>query len=299
MNYHSLLDIISVTSTSIAVGRHKFFADSVDSPGYVAHLEAVALDVPAILGEGHYEVGADTLVGRLDPAFEIVQWLGHAYPTIIYHHGNNERPFDYGRSSKNTFKHILFSHREQIQANLIALRAPFHRDLRENMRKMGDLANFVAMLVVSTKLIQGLVDYARAQGSARVLVAGISLGGWVTNLHRTFYNSADVYVPLLAGTALGDMFVDSIYRRVTGRPAKENPAAVRRTLNFEDDFAKVLEDNAFPLLARYDQIIRLDRQRASYGKHPVAVIDRGHITAALASDLTRAHILAHLEFAFP
>ena len=65
------------------------------------------------------------------------------------------------------------------------------------------------LLSVSVKLIEALVQYLKSEGNGKIMVLGISLGGWVTNLHRSFYNSADIYVPIFAGAALGEVFVTS------------------------------------------------------------------------------------------
>lgn len=267
MNIHAIVDNVTMSISAFALRNYKFFGESITSPTIVEHLTNTTLKIPKIVGHGKYEVSADTLVGRLHPAFYITQWKGEEYPTIIYHHGNKERPFDFRWFSPNTYKTIFRSTNQPIHANLIALSAPFHRlSLRDYLKKLGKLTNFVAMLSVSVKLIEHLVSYFKQRKSGHVLVSGISLGGWITNIHRAYYNTADVYVPLLAGAALGEIFISSIYHKMVGRLAQENPEALRNVLNFEDEFRQVDDDNVYPLLARYDQIINFDRQRVCYSK---------------------------------
>lgn len=295
INIHTIVDEYTVSLAALLAGNNKFFEASVSSPSLEEHLQAITLDMPEITGEGYYEVPAETLVGRLDPAFHVARWLGSTHPTVIYHHGNNERPFDYGPLSKNTFKNILLNDQGTVKANLISLRAPYHVSLKEYMTRMRDLVHFAAMLMVSVRLVEHLVDWSQAQGSRLALVSGISLGGWVTNLHRACYSSADVYVPLMAGAALGEVFCTSAYRRLAGRAARENPDAVRALLNFEDDYGRAKAGNVYPLLARYDRIIEYDRQSSVYGQHAIAVIDKGHTTGVLAADDLRQHIREQLE----
>ncbi len=152
MNVHTTLDKLTVSIAALASGKNKLFSRSIESPTFTEHLEGIALKRPDIHNKGKYEVVADTIVGQLDPAFLFVQWKGGEYPTIIYHHGNNERPFDFGRFSKNTFKNIFLSGNESVDANLIVLRAPFHNfSLKQYQEKMTELSNFVAMLCVSVK----------------------------------------------------------------------------------------------------------------------------------------------------
>ena len=289
MNKHILFDKLTATIASAFVG--KFFSESIESPGYKEFLEDTTLSVSS-LEQGIHETEADTPVGKMDPAYYVAQWKGKAYPTIIYHHGNNERPFDFSRFAKNSFKNILMDSKKPIDANLIAIRAPFHNaSLKEYQKKIKHLSNFVGIPSVSVKLVEEIIHRLKEQGSAPVLVSGISLGGWVTNLHRSYYNTADAYVPLLAGAALDHLFTDSGYRKMGGRIARENPEKIKEMLNFEGDFQKIKDDNVFPLLGKYDQYIKYERQRKSYSTDDIVVLETGHVTSFLAGKELRKHIL--------
>lgn len=293
---HSFLDKYTVAMTSLLLGNSKWFRESLDSALFDEQLKSIKLSLPEIDGEGFYELEAETAAGVLDPAFHVAKWLGPEQPTIIYHHGNNERPFNYGVASKNTFKPIFLSKKEMFQANLISLRAPFHNNnIKYYLNKMGRLANFSAMLSVSVKLTEALVDYLHKKYGSHVMVCGVSLGGWVTNLHRAFYNSADSYVPVFAGAALDQLFLTSYYRRLTSKLALDNPDAVRKVLNFEAEFVKQKGDNVYPLLALHDQYIEYEWQKHCYKDTEVRVINKGHITGTLASELIRDHVQFHLK----
>ncbi|MGC9443620.1 MAG: hypothetical protein ACP5E9_01600 [Candidatus Methanospirareceae archaeon] len=296
MNYHALIDALAVELSALALNRYKFFSASIESPPLAEHLARTKLRLPRINGPGIYELTAESLVGRFKPAFYFVQWLGEEYPTVLWHHGNAERPFDFRWFSHTSFKRIFLCSQEPVQANLIVLAAPFHRrSLKTYSEQLRDLAKFAAMLAVSVKLINDLTSYFKLSTGNRVMVTGISLGGWVTNIHRAFYNTADAYVPLLAGAALGDIFTRSVYRKLTGRLARASPDELRAVLNFEREFARVQANNVFPLLARHDQIIRFDRQRLCYGNRRIATLEKGHLTASLAVKELRRHLLRQLE----
>lgn len=293
MNRHALIDSIPVSLAASMFSNHKMFRESIESPSYAELLETTTLKCPSINGEGFYELQADILTGKLDPAFHIAQWKGHSYPTLIYHHGNNERPFHNYGFGKNTFKRIFLSIKEDIPANLIVVRAPYHCCFRTYLREMGKLSTLTALMIVSVKVVETLVDYVSKKGGS-IVIAGISLGGWVTNLHRTFFNSADLYIPMLAGTMPSDVFTSSIYSKLTADLAHENQSAIEKTLDFKEQFAKRSDDNILPLLARYDQVMRYKEQKESYGDSSVAVIERGHFTGSLASTEIRNHILPNL-----
>lgn len=299
MNLHTLVDHYTVTVGALLAGRRKFFDRSLESPHLAALLETTALHLPDVTGEGIYEVTVDTAVGALDPAFAMAQWLGPEFPTLIYHHGSNERPFDLGPLSKNSFKRVIHDHRQTFSANLIALRAPFHRSLRTYMERVTELRNFGVMLAASVHLAEELVQWSRAQGSPWVLLAGVSLGGWVTNLHRAYHNTADSYAPMMAGAALDEIFWNSAYRRLTGQAARENPACLARVLNFEDAFAAAPGDNIAALLMRHDAIIVYERQRQCYEPGCVTVRDKGHTTGALDWAALRAFLHSRLPNSVP
>ena len=295
MNLHTFLDHYTVIMGALLAGRRKFFAKSVDCPDFPTLLSETSVDVPNITGECIHETPAETPCGALDPAFYVAQWLGPEHPTLIYHHGNNERPFDFGRFSKNTFKSVLLDHRRDFPANLIALRAPFHRSLRTYLERMTELRNFAAMLAASVKLADGLIAWSKAQGCPRVVLTGVSLGGWVTNLHRAYCNTADSYTPMMAGAALDEVFISSAYRRLTGPVGRGHPAALRRALNFEAAFAAIPDNNVSALLMRCDAIIVYERQKVCYDPAHVTVLDKGHTTGALDSAALRAFLLASMQ----
>ena len=285
MNIHTILDRLSVNLSALLFLQFKFFGSGIESPSFSEHLQNIRLRLPEIKWEKQYELRADTLLGGLDAAFRIAQWKGRDYPTVIYHHGSGENPYD------RSFNHIFRLKKGNTPANLIVVRAPFNHTSREYMNSIKDLANFTAMLSVSVQVIEQLVLFSRERTDAGVIVSGISLGGWVANLHHAFYNSADKYKPLMAGAALAEVFLDSAYQILTAPLAKENPAQLRRILNFDDQFAGKDKHNVYPLLGLYDQIIRYDRQKRCYDAHRITAVEKGHISGALDFKLLRNHIL--------
>jgi len=296
MNKHIFIDRFALTLASWFGGKHKYFSASIDSPSYVGHIVNMDLQIPEIKQEGIVELSLITLNGQMEPAFQVVKWLGLDYPTIIYHHGNNERPFDYGKHAKNTFKQIILQARPAFDANLIVLRAPFHNtSLAEFRKAMLLLSNFTVMVSVSTLLIEALVSQLKMQSPQTVLVAGISLGGLVANLHRTHYNSADAYVPMLAGASPAEIFLQSQYRKITASHAKAHAQKLRQILNFDKDFKKIKHQNVFPLLARYDQYIDYEIQKHAYEGQSLKLCELGHITAVLKPDLLRNHLIEVLK----
>lgn len=291
---HATLDRTMTLSGLLLPDDRKYFAQTTDGATVAQHLADLSVETPSVTREGVQELRARTRVGILDPACVVARWSGPDRPSLILHHGNNERPFAFGRTAKNVLGRAILAP-EPPEVNVVLLRAPFHGgSLREFMGAMGSLDRFIGMLAASVGLAERVSRSLRAAGSPRVAFAGVSLGGWVVNLHRTNYNSADVYLPIFAGAALAEVFLTSSYRRLTSRQALTDPERVRTLLNFEDAFAAVPDANVVALLARFDQYVDYERQRSCYGSHPVTVLRRGHVTGSLGFGPLRAHVLPHV-----
>lgn len=293
MNVHEAVDVGTVALGGLLLRDAKFFARSVESPPLVAVAADATAPVDHVDRAGRHDVTVETPVGDFAAAYLPWQWRGAEYPTLVYHHGSGERPFDLGRFSSNSFRRLFVGSEREVPANLVAVRAPFHdRSNGEYARAMGDLENFVGMLAASTALVEALAERARERTDGPVVASGISLGGWVVNLHRACFGTVDRYVPLFAGAALGDVFVSSVYRKLTADVARSRPDLLRDTLDFEGAFGAVDADDCEPLLARYDRIVEFDRQRPSYDGLPLAVLDKGHVTGSLATAALRNHVVS-------
>jgi hypothetical protein len=295
LNKHELIDIGTIRLSALLLGEVKFFARSVSAPPLVDVARETDATVEDISRAGRHDITVQTPVGAFEAAYLPWQWLGPEYPTLVYHHGSGERPFNFGRFSANSFRRLFVSTNVEFPVNLIAVRAPFHAGSSMDFaRAMGELENFVGMIAAATGLVDALTTSLKDRTDQPVILAGTSLGGWVTNLHRACFDTADCYVPLLAGAALGEMFVSSVYRYMTAEKARRQPAHLHSVLGFEDEFTAVDVSDCVPLLGRYDRIIEYDRQRPSYAGLSISVLEKGHVTGALATAELREHIVSSL-----
>ena len=286
MNHHSFLDNFSLWLGLPFLWNKKYFRKSVDSPRVKDLLYDINLNFPSIKDEGEYEIESDSEIGKMYSKVKVKMNRGEKYPTIIYHHGNAESPYD------KSFNKIFSCEREDIKANLIVVREPFQESLKGYMEKLKRLRNFVYMLATTVKVTEEII--AQFRDSSNMIVSGISLGGWVTNMHRAYYNTADNYVPLLAGAKLGNLFTDSKYRLITSDRALQQEEKVKNTLNFEDDFQSIKSKNVHPLLAKHDQYIEYNEQKTCYEDKEINAVDKGHITAARSYKILREHVLSYL-----
>ncbi len=290
MNRHELIDVATISMSGLLLRNSRFFSRSLSSAPIGDVVSGTAIDVEDIRPGHVQEVSASTPVGEFHAAYLVTQWRGQDAPTLLYHHGSGEQPFNFGRFSSNSFQR-LFGTNFDRDVNLIVLRAPFHdRSNKEYIRAMDDLENFVGMLATSAALMEGLAERSQKMGCPAVLAAGISLGGWAVNLHRAHCSGVDRYVPIFAGARLGELFVSSVYRKLAAESARTNPETLRNILDFEDAFVRNGADDCDPLLARYDRLIEFETQRPAYKGSDLGVLEKGHITGSLATDVLRSHI---------
>lgn len=292
MNIHSFIDSVIVSLTRKFAGKRRLFSDNVESEPISELVKTIDLEVPQIKQSGHYKCEAQTPAGKMSPQFVVHKWFGANYPTYLYHHGNSERPLKIRPFARNTFYKIFVKKPFPFKANIIALVSPLHvLPVNEMSKSYRDIRNIVSSLSATAVLVEKIIKQIKSEGSGNIIVSGISLGGFVTNIHRSFFNTADIYIPLLAGAALADVFIRSEFEKITSKLFGENHNKVRNILNFDREFMDVKDRNVFPLLGRYDKFIELDTHVKCYGSHPLKIINRGHATAAYSANLLRGHIL--------
>jgi hypothetical protein len=178
---------------------------------------------------------------------------------------------------------------------VIACSVPYNRTLKEYLHGAARLDRWVFLLAASVRLTEEITAYLIERGCTRIVCAGVSLGGWITNLHHTYFDTCHTYSPIFAGAALDDLFTNSIYQKLLATSAKPCNARFRHALNFEHDFAARDNDNVFPVMARHDQFIRFQRQSGIYGPGRMTVLERGHTTGAVAYAQLGRHVAERLH----
>lgn len=283
-NTHVLYDRVLLGIARLLTINKKYFEESIDSPTFEEHVKGVTFDLPDFDGEGLYELEADTLAGPMDAAFKIHSWKKSNTPTVVYHHGASEHPFD------KTFNQ-MFPPEPPVDANLIVIRSPFHRT--SSMELWGaatHLSRYIALMAVSVEVTERLLSSPSISTSG-TLVAGYSLGGFITNRHHIQYNTAQAYVPFMAGTAHAEIFLTTWK---AAPKAVENAEILRDRLNFDKEWMNRSHENVFPVLGLYDMLNLYETQRPSYGDITVEAWETGHLSGATDYQRCRKKILRHL-----
>jgi hypothetical protein len=260
------------------------------SPSLHEHLGAVELRIPPLTVGQRCTLTARTLVGEVHAGLRLRLASSDARPVLIYHHGLGEIPYDH------TFRGI-FPRRVPVDAHLVVVRAPYHRNHIECSRGLATLSRFLAMCAVSVTLMEAVRLTFLARGAQRCLVAGISFGGFLTLLHHLAYGTAGCYAPLLAGPDLSSTLLSTPCRRFLAPQALAQPAVLSASLDFRQALRASDTGRIFPLLARHDLWMPCAHNQAEYAASgvPVTLIDRGHMTGSWAFAGLRAHLLALLD----
>lgn len=285
--HHGLFDLAGVQFGSLLAPR--FFRDGIESPPFDVHLDGVALSLPDHLDTGPHQVTAKTLVGTLDAGVHVATGFRADRPTILFHHGIGE----IGPHSR--FRRLLRPGTTAIDANLLTVRAPFHASYHDFSQGVATLTNLLAMQAVSVTLFEELRQRITRRHDTSVIMSGISLGGFIANLHHINFGTADRYVPLLAGLAEDDVFLESSYQCGVADRALSSPRHLENRLNFVDAFAETDPSGVHPVLARHDRIVRYPVQRSSYNGRPIETIEGGHLTGSVARREFRQHLNRFVE----
>jgi hypothetical protein len=254
------------------------------------HLAAVELRMPPFGVAGRYQLTVRTMLGDVQAGFRWRPASGANRPVLIFHHGLGEIPYDH------TFRQI-FRRQTHVDAHLVAIRAPFHQSHIDCCRGLASLDRFMAMCAVSVALIEAVRRTFVERGAVGSVVAGISLGGFVTLLHHLSYGTASRYAPLLAGPDLAHTMLSTPCRGFLAAQALAEPERLAACLDFRQAFEANDACRVVPLLARYDIWMPFAFHRAAYaaGAVPVATTDRGHMTGSWAFSEMRSHLLSLLH----
>lgn len=287
-NIHEGIDRISTGTGSLYGEKVRFFREGIESPPLIEIPAALEMNFSGFTEEGEYLIPVS--FGRLEgiARYSLIHRAGPHKPSLIFHHGSGET--NYTSRIRRILPETFLS-----GINLIALSIPWNRNMKEYVYGIGSLERFAFLLASSVLLMEFLGRGLRDMGSGKIVASGISLGGWITNLHYSIYDSLDEYRPIFAGAALDHLFTDTVYRSMISREAGEHPEVLRQVLNFEDLFRLRDPRHVFPLLARFDQYIKLERQRGIYLEEQISILEKGHITGAMDRKALRKHLLHGLE----
>ena len=285
LNRHTVIDKTLLLAARL-MGK-PFFRTSVEGPSFQEHFDAMTVEAEAAPEPGYYPAVAAGLDGEQKAGYRILHWSGPSAPTLLYNQGGAETPFD-----KTAWR--MYPKEARPGYNVIAVQAACQGSVKELNTAFASLSTYTAMLVFAVKLNQWLIDSDLVRSSPAIAVSGYSLGGFVTNRHHMMYDSADVYVPFVAGTRHGDIFLTTIQ---SGAPARAAPHAVRSRLNFYDAWMERQHTNVFPVMGRYDQLNRLEVQGPSYGDMPLTVWDGGHLYGVIHPGMIRDEIESRLNAA--
>ena len=272
----------------VAYSEPLYFPKGVETADFAEHLEAINLEIPNWDKEGLYEVKASTKAGALDPAFLVYKWNSDTSNTLIFHHGASEYPF-YGIFS-NIFKKEILS---DLGINLIVVRTPFHKQKGALKQGTATLSTFMATMATSVRLTEELIHTLRQRGVQTIEIGGFSLGAVITNRHRTMYNSADFYVPIVGTVAHEKFFI--FPKKNTTESEMERNKIITHHLNFSAQWQENKSPNVFPVMARYDLFLPLHEHAPAYGNIEVEIWNTGHLSTALFSDAMRYVLLKRLK----
>ncbi len=288
MNIHRFLDRASIQAGALYGEQMRFFREGTKSRSLAQITEDIQLEFPDPVSVGTWSI--PVRYGSIEGfgALRLISCENPNDPLLLFHHGSGEH--DYARRIMK-----VLPKRYRRGFSLAAISIPFNKNLKEYLRGIGSLERFAFMIAASVRIAEQMREHCSSLGCSRVILSGISLGGWVTNLHAALYGSMDEYRPICAGAALDALFTDSVYARMLSRSPLVHTDEISRVLNFEQLFIDQAPDTVYPLLGRFDQFIRYERQKGIYREDHLHTLEKGHITTALDTSALREYLLAALR----
>ncbi|MFO7729153.1 MAG: hypothetical protein R6V86_00160 [Spirochaetia bacterium] len=301
MNVHAVADRLVAAAGGIYGDKMKFFREGCESPHISTIIRNLEMGFTSPAGaqqpnNGGREHGAPASgdyrvpvrYGEIEATarYRLLQWAGPGARSIIYHHGSGETKY------AARIRKIAAAMEGAESVNIIAVSVPFNSSMKEYLYGVGRLDRFAFMLASSVRLTEEIVGYLKSLGVERIDCAGMSLGGWITNLHHSYYNSCSEYLPIFAGAAPDHLFSGTVYSKMMADAVRspENLRRITEALNFEQDFAQQSNENVHPCMARYDQFIHFDRQAGIYRPEQIRILERGHVTGAAALSEMARHL---------
>jgi hypothetical protein len=261
------------------------FRDGLDTPPLEEHLRVLDFALPELERPGRSEFAAVSLMGEVRAALTLIAASKPGAPVLIYHHEAGELPPT--RTAK-----AMFARGADHGLWVYVVEAPFHDGAKATDLAESSLLAYLSMVAVAVGATQRLIErHAVAQAALRV-VAGFGQGGFIANWHHMLYDTADAYIPFMAGTAPAETFLASL---PVAASARRNAAHLRDRLNFDLAWRERRHDNVFPVLGMADRINLFDVQAPAYGRTQIEVWNTSHRAAARAPDRLRAKILKHIK----
>ena len=277
----SSVDIFFLKLSGLLMGRKKFFHKGVESMPLWDIAEKSEVEGEISLTTGKYTLYVHTPYGTLKAGYFVMRRPREGMSTIIYHHGSGEYPC-YG-----SFRRIV----KPIKGvGAIGICAPFHERYGGLIRAGASLSTYTAMVAASILVVEATLRKIKTDFHGRVLVSGLSLGGFVSVFHSAFFGGADVYVPLLGGAYLGSALVDSYYRYLISTAVKDT-GIVKDVLDVRNPLPV---EKIYPLFGLYDGVVIPHIQARPFKRDHISYIPRGHIMGSVSYTLLRKHILRHI-----
>jgi hypothetical protein len=264
--------------------RIRYFRDGIDSPPLWEHVRALEFELPKLTKVGRTPFEVTTLAGDVGAAVHVHTPGMPDAPVLIWHHDAGELP------PTRTLAQ-MFPDKSPTDLTIFVVEAPLH-DNRDGPRVAGSsLIVHLAVLAVAVSVTERLLEWPRIANAPLTVVAGLGQGGYIANWHHLLRDTADLYIPFMAGTAEAEQFLSAL---PTAKAARRRPDHLRELLNFDAKWAERPHGNVFPVLGCGDVINRLEDQARAYGNTPVEVWPVSHSAAAKSAERMRAKIERHI-----
>ncbi len=266
-------------------GSKPFLHGGLDTPPLAEHLRVLDFKLPQLTKPGRAEFHGHSLMGDVRAALVLHTQAAPDAPVLVYHHDTGEVP---------VWRMIdqMFQRDQEPEITIYVVEAPFHDSARSARDARGSLLAYLTMISVSLAATERLLAQKAVAHAPTRTVAGYGQGGYIANWHHILYDTADAYIPFMAGAAPAEPFLSTL---PTAPGVRRDGDRLRELLNFDAEWHTRNHDKVFPVLGSADYINPMESQARSYGATPIEVWGTGHVAAIKQPDRLRAKILKHVH----
>ncbi|MCP5454906.1 MAG: hypothetical protein H7A30_01345 [Thermotogae bacterium] len=251
MNIQSFFDTANAYLYSRIIRKNKYFADNSHgkSVSEIIKFAEKKYDLYNIDIENHkrkyFNIKYEEY--NFNPFYRRIKKSGSRV-FLVYHHSNNEIPPE----------KAIFKISKYLDVNIGLIGGAFHTNKYIYMKKLRDINNFTGLIASSAILMNDIAKVILKSGYEKVILAGTSLGGFVTIANFLYLDSKDTHISFYSGYNPYDVFLNGEYRYVLSENAGES---IKSELSFEKDFAgAVNKSNIYFLNGKYDKYINYLKQ---------------------------------------
>ncbi|KKQ41326.1 MAG: hypothetical protein US60_C0043G0009 [Microgenomates group bacterium GW2011_GWC1_37_8] len=191
-------------------------------------------------------------------------------PTLIFHHG---------LGILNQIQLKVFTNDILIKKfNIFSIKAANHASQKEIRSKcLNSFMNLALTITASVLAMDEIINFNKNNSNKKTIVVGVSLGGIVASLHYFYFNSADLYFPIIAYPNLGEIILNiNLKDLVANYKIFTKNKSLKKSFTIPESLKNKPKSKIFPIIAEHDEIMEFNKAKRFWNDYNLTVYETGH-----------------------